>query len=368
VGDITLAPNGTTNDIRLYKQPADNSSAGTEILHNSGAHVFQPSISPDGTKLCYTLSLAAGNSTTASVVAAPLSNPSSITVIESSGKGDYNCTWSPDGTKIAYTEDYAGNGEIYMKASDGSGIPFDLTNTPGTFDGNPDWAPDGRPTCPDKAVSTNVNTAVQITVTCTDTGPAYEQTEVREFAKTKPSHGTLTQEQEQAGKPFVYTPNAGFTGTDSFEVGSFDEFGFGSDTGTVTITVQEPKKGGGPKKKGKTKGKGKAGAFGAKTNVTIALAARRIPAGGPLKVLVTNKNKFAITGRLSGKRKHVKLRAKRFSIAAKAKKTVRLRLPKPLQRVLKRKHQLTIRLRAAVRDPSGNLRIVTKTVRPKLKS
>ena len=49
VGDITVAPNGTNNDIRIYQQPANNSSAGTELLHVSGAHVFQPSISPDGT-------------------------------------------------------------------------------------------------------------------------------------------------------------------------------------------------------------------------------------------------------------------------------------------------------------------------------
>ena len=123
VGDITVAPNGNNNDIRLYQQPANNSSAGTELLHVSGAHVFQPSISPDGTKLCYTLSTAAGNSTTASVVAAPLSEPSAFTVIASTGVGDYNCTWSPDGSKIAYTEDYAGNGEIVMKSSDGSGNP-----------------------------------------------------------------------------------------------------------------------------------------------------------------------------------------------------------------------------------------------------
>ena len=351
VGDITLAPNGNTNDIRLYQQPANNSSAGTELLHVSGAHVFQPSISPDGTKLCYTFSTAAGNSTSASVVAAPLSSPSSLTVIESSGKGDYNCTWSPDGTKIAYTEDYAGNGEIYMKEANGTGIPFDLTNTAGTFDGNADWAPDGRPTCPDTAATTNVNTSVTINVTCNDTGPAYEQSEVREFSKTKPSHGTLTQEQEQAGKPFVYTPNTGFTGTDSFEVGSFDEFGFGSDTGKVTITVQEPKKGGGGK--GKGKGKGKAGAFGAKTLVTIGLAARRIPANGPVKVLVTNKNNFSIKGTLSGKRKRIKLRARSFALKRKAKSTVRLKLPAKLRSVLRRKHQLTLRLTAKVTDEAG---------------
>ncbi len=360
VGDVTLAPNGTTNDVRLYQQPANNSSAGTELLHVSGANVFQPSISPDGTKLCYTLSTGAGNSTSASVVVAPLSSPSSLTVIESSGVGDYNCTWSPDGTKIAYTEDYAANGEIFMKEANGTGIPIDLSNTAGQFDGNADWAPDGRPTCPDTAAAANVNTPVTIKVACTDTGPAYEQSEVKAFAKTKPSHGTL--KQEHAGEPFVYTPNSGFTGTDSFEVGSFDEFGFGSDTGTVKITVQTPKKGGGGG------GKTKPGVFGAKTQVTIGLAARRIPANGPIPILVTNKNGFAITGTLSGKRRHVKLKAKRFALGAHKKGTVKLKLPQPLRRVLSRDHVLTLRLSAKVKDAAGNLRTVTKTVRPKLKS
>jgi dipeptidyl aminopeptidase/acylaminoacyl peptidase len=360
VGDVTQEPNGTNNDVMLYQQPANNSSAGTELLHVSGAHVFQPSISPDGTKLCYTLSTKGGNSTTASVVAAPLSSPSSLTVIEDSGKGDYNCTWSPDGTKIAYTEDYAANGEIYMKSSDGSGIPFDLSNTAGQFDGNADWAPDGRPTCPDTAATTNVNTPVTIEVACTDTGPAYERSEVRDFAKTEPNHGTL--EQEFAGEPFVYTPPAGFTGTDNFVVGSFDEFGFASSTSTVTITVRVPEKHGGG-----GGGGGKTGAFGTQTLVSVSLAARRIPAGGPLKALVANKNGFAITGRLSGRHGHLKLKARGFAIGARAKKTVKLKLSKPMRRVLRRRHALTLRLSATVKDPAGHLRTVSKTVKPKLK-
>ena len=242
VGDITQPPNGTNNDIRLYQQPADNSSAGTELLHISGAHVFQPSISPDGTKLCYTSSTAAGNSTSAVVLAASLSAPSSFTIIANSGKGDYNCTWSPNGTQIAYTEDFAGNGEVYMTSSDGLGIPIDLTNASGVFDGNPDWAPDGRPTCPDTSATTTRNKPVTITVTCSDTGPAYEHSDVREYHTTNPSHGTL--KQEFAGDPFVYTPNHGFVGTDSFQVGSFDDFGFGTDTGIVTIKVRRLKCGG----------------------------------------------------------------------------------------------------------------------------
>ncbi len=242
VGDISQPPNGNTNDVRLYQQPANNASAGTELLHISGAHVFQPSISPDGTKLCYTTSTAAGNSTSAAVVAAPLSAPGSFTVIAASGKGDYNCTWSPDGTKIAYTEDYAGNGEIFMNNSDGRGVPIDLTNAAGVFEGSPDWAPDGRPTCPDVAATTTVTKPVTVTVACSDTGPAYEQSKVKEFIKTNPSHGIV--KQEPAGDRFTYTPHARFVGTDSFKVGSFDDFGFGADNSTVTITVRGPKCGG----------------------------------------------------------------------------------------------------------------------------
>jgi Ca2+-binding RTX toxin-like protein len=236
VGDITQPPNGTNNDIRIYQQPANNSSAGTELVHISGVHVFQPAVSPDGTKLCYTTSAGAGNSITAAVVAVSLSAPNGPFTTIASGVGDYNCTWSPDGTKIAYTDDYAANGEVYMRNSDGSGIPIDLSNAPGEFDGNPDWAPDGRPVCPDSNVATQPNTPLTFQVTCNDTGPEYEQTEVRETADTQPAHGTLT--QGPPGDPFTYTPNPGFVGTDSFQVKSIDDFGFGSDRGTVTIDVR----------------------------------------------------------------------------------------------------------------------------------
>ena len=38
----------------------------------------------------------------------------------------------------------------------------------------------------------------------------------------------------------IYTSNAGFTGIDSFEIRSFDTFGFGADRGTVTVQVVAP--------------------------------------------------------------------------------------------------------------------------------
>jgi hypothetical protein len=45
----------------------------------------------------------------------------------------------------------------------------------------------------------------------------------------------------------------------------------------------------------------RAGRFGSKTLITLKLAARRIPARGPLPILVTNTNAFTVGGRLFGK-------------------------------------------------------------------
>jgi Tol biopolymer transport system component len=239
VGDVNVAPNGSNNDVKIFKEPADNSSlTGTEVVHITGAHAFQPSISPDGTRICYTVGLTAGLNNQASIFVAPLSSPNTAIVLASSGAGDYNCTWSPDGFFVAYVTGIFSSGKLVMERSDNSSaLPVDLAQDPGgdNFDGNPDWAPDARPVCPDTAANTTVNTAVSITVTCTDTGPAYEQTDVLEFKETDPAHGTVT--QNLAGDPFVYTPNAGFVGTDSFQVSSFDGLGFGTDQGTVTVTV-----------------------------------------------------------------------------------------------------------------------------------
>jgi hypothetical protein len=111
-------------------------------------------------------------------------------------------------------------------------------------------------------------------------------------------------------------------------------------------------------------------AFGARTLVTLTRA--RIPAGGPLAIRLSNANGFQVTGTLFGqaitrisparRRGRFKLQAKPFSVPASAAATVELRLPKALRRQLARKHVLTLRLRATLRDPAGNTRTVNKTV------
>jgi Tol biopolymer transport system component len=227
-------------DVDVMRRPAAGGSE-TLAISDSGVSEFQPSVSPDGSQVCFTLSTNGFNNT-ADVLVAPLTVPPSggNAVSADVTNGDYNCAFSPDGTLVAYVNGIFGAGRLVMvRADDTSPIPIDLAQDPGAdnFDGNPDWAPDGRPDCPDSAVATRPNTPLTFPVECVDTGPAYEQTNVREFSGSDPANGAL--EQEFAGDPFTYTPNQGFSGTDTFQVRSFDELGFGVDQGAVTILVGE---------------------------------------------------------------------------------------------------------------------------------
>ena len=156
-----------------------------------------------------------------------------------------------------------------------------------------------------------------------------------------------------------------------FDFSAIPNAGDGSDIGAVELRPGPPGQPGGGGGPGST-----TPAFGADTLVTLTLAAKRIPARGPLKIRVANANGFEITGRLSGqtvnrisaaRKRRIKLRAKRFKVAASARATVRLALPKPVRRVLKRTGRVRLRLTAKVTDPAGNTRTVKKRVTPKLK-
>jgi len=116
--------------------------------------------------------------------------------------------------------------------------------------------------------------------------------------------------------------------------------------------------------------------FGASPLVTLKLGATRIAAGGPLKVVVANGNSFSVGVRLSvqtakkvgsPKPRLVKLSAKPVSVVARAQRTIKLKLPKVLRDLLERKGAISLRLSAAVTDPSGGSRTVVKRVTPKLK-
>jgi hypothetical protein len=108
--------------------------------------------------------------------------------------------------------------------------------------------------------------------------------------------------------------------------------------------------------------------FGSKTLITLSLAAKRIGRKGVLPIRVSNRNSFAVKGRLGARRKRARTKTKLFNVAAHARRTVKLKLPRSLRRLLVRKHRVTLRLSAAVRDPAGHKRTVVKSVKPRLKS
>ena len=236
------AQNPATNtDIvkRSISYPNEIPTVGGETLavaDDANHPEIQPAISPNGDKICYGTGYPGAPTTDIKV--APLTTPPSSGTKVSMAATSYYCTWSPDNTLVAYTAGAGSAGDLVMVRADGTSV-FEIPLATGTdIQTNPDWAPDARPVCPDSAVITAVNVPVTFQAVCTDTGPAYEQTDVLEFNDTSPTNGTLT--QDLAGDPFTYTPNQGFIGTDSFQVKSFDALGFGSDTGTVTIKVATP--------------------------------------------------------------------------------------------------------------------------------
>lgn len=100
--------------------------------------------------------------------------------------------------------------------------------------------------------------------------------------------------------------------------------------------------------------------FGAATRVTLRLAARRIRARGPVPVAIANANGFPVTGTLAGRRP-LKPRRQSLTLAAGARRVIRLPLTKPLRR------KRALRLTLVVQDPTGNRRTIRVTVRPRRK-
>jgi Tol biopolymer transport system component len=243
----------TNATLDIVKRPAAG-GAEAPVAASGTVDEYQPSISPDGSKICFTLQTTLGgpsNPGGAEIYTAPLSNTASLTNLSLDGtQGDINCTWSPDSRFIAYVSGTFGSGKLVMKNSDGTSLfPVALEDDQGSnnFDGNPDWAPDGSPDCPDSTVTTPPNTPITIQLECTDTGPQYERTDPNGFVANDggPANGTTSDDAPLANPSTVkYTPNAGFTGTDKIVFTSFDTFGFGTDKGTVTINVRAPAGGG----------------------------------------------------------------------------------------------------------------------------
>lgn len=232
--DKDATAGGVDNDI--LKEPAGNinGAGATGVVVNPGTSDFQPAVSADGQNLCFTR----GPFTSGATVHRSDINGNNITQVAASGQGDYNCVWSPDGTKIAYTQGAgAANGQLVMKNSDGTG-PVDLlaNHVSMRFDGNPDWARNGAPTCAGKSITVNSTATVSIPLSCPDPPP--ESTTTIKSIQSQPAHGTLGAIQPGEPASVVYTPNATYSGPDSFTFRAGDGVQ-NSANATVNIVVRD---------------------------------------------------------------------------------------------------------------------------------
>ena len=130
---------------------------------------------------------------------------------------------------VTYTPNpgFSGTDTFTYKSTDGQGVSSNIATVTITVNG----AQNNPPTADSKAISTNAGTAVTITLTGTDPIPG----DALKFSVVaNPLHGTLT---NPTSNSVTYTPNTGFSGTDTFTYKATDGQGVSSNIATVTITV-----------------------------------------------------------------------------------------------------------------------------------
>ena len=103
----------------IVKRPAGGGTETLAIADSGPISEFQPSISPDGERMCFTLSVGGFNGS-ANVHVALLTDPPStgVDISDDIVAGDYNCTWSPDGRFVAYVNGIFGTGRLVMTRSE----------------------------------------------------------------------------------------------------------------------------------------------------------------------------------------------------------------------------------------------------------
>ncbi|PWT82311.1 MAG: S9 family peptidase [Blastocatellia bacterium] len=105
--------------------------------------VSEPQLSPDGSRVVYTLAIPdlSANRLVRNVWIA--SRPSGeARAVTTTGK-DFGAKWSPDGHRLAFVSSRAGSAQLYVVDADGTGEPLKLTSLSGGVD-NLVWSPDGR--------------------------------------------------------------------------------------------------------------------------------------------------------------------------------------------------------------------------------
>ena len=124
----------------IYRHPADGGTALPIIGLMSATNEFQPEISPNGKRLCYTFG--AFGAPEADVMVARVNgsgDPFELSPTDTN-VADYDCGWSPNGKRIAWTRGAFGSGELQFAPPIDASTPTPYGNNSATFDGNIDWA------------------------------------------------------------------------------------------------------------------------------------------------------------------------------------------------------------------------------------
>jgi hypothetical protein len=137
------------------------------------------------------------------------------------------------GTHVTYTPDsgFTGTDTFDYTAGDGKG-GTDTAAVTVTVEEGGEPPENNQPVAMDDSATTAQDTAVDIDVLFNDTDPDGDPLHIN--SATDPPHGTTVNH----GTHVTYTPDPGFTGTDTFDYTAGDGKG-GTDTATVTVTVEE---------------------------------------------------------------------------------------------------------------------------------
>ncbi|MEA5539546.1 Ig-like domain-containing protein, partial [Limnoraphis robusta Tam1] len=161
----------------------------------------------------------------------PENDPLEISSFEATSTNGATITRSQNAQALVYTPPagFSGTDSFTYTISDGNGGTDTATVTINV-------ETDQTLIAANDTATTDQDTNVTINVLANDVDPENDPLEISTFEATSDNGGTITRSEN--GEALVYTPPAGFSGTDSFTYEVTD--GNNSDTATVTITVNPP--------------------------------------------------------------------------------------------------------------------------------